>query len=75
MSISWMVLYTKKRDIGYVCVLHGIFNFCGTYTMGLELPSIKLPSSYSRLKQDGRDGIKNEEEYEEQYVSVSQSIV
>ena len=75
MSISWMVLYTKKRDIGYICVLHGIFNFCGTYTMGLELPSIKLPSSYSRLKQDGRDGIKYEEEYEEHYVSVSQAIV
>lgn len=75
MSISWTILYATRRDIGFVCVLHGIFNFCGTYTMGLELPSIKLPSFYSRLKQDGRDGIKYEQDYKEQYVSASQAIV
>ena len=41
MSISWLVVYAVTNDITSVCILHMIFNFCGAYSMGLELPSIK----------------------------------
>jgi len=39
MSISWLILYATTHDIGFVCVLHCIFNFCGAMKMGLQLPS------------------------------------
>ena len=39
MSISWLILYATTHDIGFVCVLQGIFNFCGAMKMGLQLPS------------------------------------
>ena len=38
MSVSWMALYALTHDIASVCILHGIFNFCTAWTMGMQLP-------------------------------------
>lgn len=40
MTISWLVIYATTNDIESVCILHMMFNYCGTFAMGLELPSL-----------------------------------
>ena len=40
MTISWLIIYATTNDINSVCILHMIFNYCGTFAMGLESPSL-----------------------------------
>ena len=40
MTISWLIIYATKNDINSVVILYMMFNYCGTFAMGLELPSL-----------------------------------